>query len=247
MPTAYFDKQLCRLRESLVQMGGAVEEMLDMALSALYDLDVVLAEKTIEADREINDFENKINNKTILLIATNQPVASDLRFLAGGLRVANDLERIGDISANLARRARGLARLDYKAELPPEIPVMADKVKGMISGTLASFANRNLEKAQHILDCDKEVDKLNRKVRQDILGKISQDGSLIYWGFEVINVAAHLERMGDHTTNVAEDVIYIYSGRNVRHTHSITQAVEEPAAAQALVDGNREDREDVED
>jgi phosphate transport system protein len=245
MPTLFFDAELGRLRESLTQMGGAVEKMLDMALTALQTDDANLAEAAIKADKEINEYDNKIVSKTILLIATNQPVAGDLRFLAASLRMAGELERIGDLSANLARRAKKLAEINSAADLPEDVEKMADIARSMLSGALDSFVTRNPDKAMAILARDDIVDGMNRQIRDDMVDRIARDGPLIYWGLEIINTAAHLERLSDHAANLAEEVIYIFSGHNIRHCEpsispspSITPAQELPPRE------NREDRED---
>ena len=217
MPTAFFDKELCRLREALARMGGAVERMLDTALAALRAGDADLADQTIALDKGINELENSIINKTILLIATNQPVAGDLRFLAASLRMAGELERIGDLSANLARRAKALAEVAPGKPLPDDIDELAVMARHMLGLALNALADRNVDKAREVLELDDGVDDLNREVRRCLVAEIAADGTRVHWGLEIINTAAHLERLGDHATNLAEEVIYIYSGHNVRH------------------------------
>ena len=244
MPTAFFDTELCRLRESLTQMGGAVERMLDTALSALRRGDAALADQAIALDKEINDYDNRITSKTILLIATNQPVAGDLRFLASSLKMAGELERIGDLSANLARRAKGLARANPEAALPEDVNELSFMARSMLSGALDAFANRGLEQARRVLEMDDAVDDLNREVRRRMVEAVAEDGPLIHWALEIINTAAHLERLADHATNLAEEVIYIYSGRNVRHCGPASVAI---PAAEALTEPSHSDREDLED
>ncbi len=243
MPTAFFDKELRRLRESLAQMGGAVERMLDTALAALRSGDVELADRAIKLDKEINEYDNRITDKTILLIATNQPVAGDLRFLASSLKMTGELERIGDLSANLARRAKGLVAADAKAPLPDDLDELATLAQGMFRGALDAFANRNADRARAVLEQDDLVDDLNRQIRRDMVEQIAQHGPLVHWGLEIISTAIHLERLGDHATNLAEEVIYIHSGRNVRH--GAPPAAADLAAATARP--NHIHREDIED
>ena len=245
MPTAFFDKELCRLRESLAQMGGAVERMLDTALAALRAGDVELADQTIALDKGINELENRVINKTILLIATNQPVAGDLRFLAASLRMAGELERIGDLSANLARRAKALAEVAPRMPLPDDVDDLSAMARHMLGLALNALADRNLDKACEVLELDDGVDDLNRKVRRRLVEEIAAEGSRIHWGLELINTAAHLERLADHATNLAEEVIYIYSGRNVRH--GVPGGESASPAAAALAGGQHQDREDMED
>ena len=246
MPTVFFDRELCRLREVLAQMGGEVERMLDTSLAALRAGDSELADKAIAMDRGINDLENRIINKTILLIATNQPVAGDLRFLAASLRMAGELERIGDLSANLARRAKALAEVAPQMSLPDDIDDLAAMARHMLGLALNAFADRNLAKAREVLELDDGVDDLNRQVRRRMVEEIADDGPRIHWGLEIINTAAHLERLGDHATNLAEEVIYIYSGHNVRHCGP-SEAGPSIGADAALTGGPHQDREDMED
>ncbi|MGL4208925.1 MAG: phosphate signaling complex protein PhoU, partial [Candidatus Adiutrix sp.] len=197
MSGIFFDSELARLRESLTQMGGAVEKMLDMALKALKSGNIELAEKAIEADREINEYDNQIVNKTILLIASHQPVASDLRFLAASLRIAGDLERVGDISANLARRAKSLAKFNDAQDLPEDVDEMIDMAKAMLTCALDAFVTKNIEKANAVLERDDVVDDMNRKVRKQMVEEVATDGQKIYRNLEIIHTAAHLERLGD--------------------------------------------------
>lgn len=253
MLISFFDKELHRLRESLVRMGHLVEGMLDDALLALKSNDVDLAEQTIIFDNEINALENSIVNKTILLIATNQPVAGDLRFLAASIRLAGELERIADLSANVARRAKGMAELDPNKSMPHDLGELAAATSNMLRCGFKAFVEKDVSGAGLILDMDKDIDELNRRVRTQMMAAIAANGELIYWGLEVINAAANLERLADHVTNVAEDVIYIYSGHNVRHGGR--EVVPELAAnhckmamvGAVLAGGNRDDREDLED
>lgn len=241
MPTTFFDKEILRLRESLAQMGGAVERMLDSALAALHSGDMDLAGRTIEMDRAINDYDNRLTNKTILLIATNQPVATDLRFLAASLKIIGELERIGDLSANVARRVRGAVGAEIRDKPPAELRDLAVSARAMLSDVLGAFTSRNIEQARDILERDAQVDELNSRIRQDIVARIAQNGRLVHWGLEVISTAANLERLGDHVTNLAEEVIYIYSGLNVRHCG--------PPSSLPLIlaESNRPNREDQDD
>lgn len=241
MPTSFFEKELLRLRESLAQMGQAVERMLDSALTALHACDPELAEKTIQMDRAINDYDNRLSNKTILLIATNQPVASDLRFLAASLKIIGELERIGDLSANVARRVKGAAAAAVRENPPNELGELAVLARAMLRDAMDAFSNKNIDQAREILERDSQLDELNRNIRREMVERIAQNGALIYWGLEVIYMSAHLERLSDHVTNLAEEVIYIYSGRNVRHCGP-------PSSLHlVLAEGGRPAREDLED
>lgn len=241
MPATFFDKEILRLRESLAQMGGAVEHMLDTALTALESGDLELAEKTVKMDKAINEYDTRLSNKAILLIATNQPVATDLRFLAASLKIVGELERIGDLSVNVARRVKGMMKAELKERLPDGLGELVILAQSMFSDALSAFVNRNIEQARDILARDDLVDELNREIYREMVERIAQNGPLIHWGLEIIQLAAHLERLADHATNLAEEVIYIYSGRNVRHSAPASSLLS------TLSDGNRTNREDLED
>lgn len=242
MPGAFFEKEISRLRDALIQMGGAVERMLDSAVAALEAADPELAEETIRLDQAVNDCDVRLTNKTILLIATNQPVAGDLRFLASSLKIIGELERIGDLSANVARQVRGAAEAPVKQEMPEKLSQLAVLTRTMLGDAQKSFVRRNLELARDILERDNQLDELNREIRRDLVERIAADGPLVHWGLKLIKVAAALERLGDHVTNLAEEIIYINSGRNVRHCGSPS------ALRQALAECNRSvHHEDLED
>jgi phosphate transport system protein len=218
-----FVEELNKLRDNLVTMGYEVADMLGMAVKALADGDEDHARMVIARDKTINNMENNIVDKAINLIATNQPVAGDLRFLAASLRLATELERMGDLGSNLARRTIGLVALARKEEevdpLPENIHIMLVKTMNMLNLSVQAFVERNTEQAAQVLGLDDEIDDLNQRVKADVLETVYNDGHKVAWGLEIINTAAHFERLGDHATNLAEETIYMVKGRNVRHHH----------------------------
>ena len=220
----FFESKLVTLKNDLTKMGGAVEIMLAEAMTSFNTGNIELAQEAILRDKEINRMEVNIVDQTVLLIATNQPVAGDLRFLAASLRMASELERAGDIAANLARRGQTLAGLNHPHPLPDDLVNMLNQTKIMFSKALDAFARYDLEQANGVLADDDLVDDLNRKIRRETIEAIALDGSLIYWGLEIIQTASHLERLADHATNLAEEIIYIASGQNIRHKGSVLEA-----------------------
>jgi phosphate transport system protein len=218
-----FVQELGKLKESLDVMGEEVAGMLGQAVKALAEGDEDLARVVIARDKSINAMENNIVDKAINLIATNQPVAGDLRFLASSLRVATELERMGDLGSNLARRTLGLASLARDGAtsdpFPGNISTMLEKTLAMVRLAVRTYAERDSDSANVVLGLDDEIDDLNRKVRADVLAAVSDDGRKVYWGLEIINTASHFERLGDHATNLAEETIYMVKGKNVRHHH----------------------------
>jgi phosphate transport system protein len=218
-----FIAELTQLRENLIAMGNAVGDMLVDAVKALLNGDEDLARLVIARDKTINAMENNIVDKAINLIATNQPVAGDLRFLASSLRLATELERMGDLGSNISRRTLGLAELAREQavcdEFPENIKIMCDKTIAMLKQSLSAFIERDAGSADVVLSLDDEIDDLNRHVRADILATVYHDGRKVAWGLEIINTSSHFERLGDHATNLAEETIYMARGKNVRHHH----------------------------
>lgn len=219
MSGTFFETELRALKTETMKMGGLVEEMLARAVEAFLRCDLSQAEEVIARDKEINALENKIINQAVLLMATHQPVASDLRRLVGTLRIAAELERAGDISANLGRRVLGLAGAAKCGALILEINEMAALAKSMISLALDAVARNRADTARQVLIMDDQMDDLHKRARELLLGKIEADGKLARWGLELIDATAHFERLGDHATNLAEEVIYMAQGHNVRHAH----------------------------
>ncbi|MDR1657680.1 MAG: phosphate signaling complex protein PhoU [Deltaproteobacteria bacterium] len=223
MVMGLFFNELASLRSSLETMGHEVRNMLEEAVKALVSGDGERAKKVIESDRAINNLENAIVDKAINLIATNQPVAGDLRFLASSLRLATELERVGDLGSNLGRRTLGLKELENQGAatnpFPEKLSHMAERTMAMLDLTLKAFDDRNPVLAEEVLNMDDEIDELNRIIKATVLEAVYEDGHKVAWGLEIINTAAHLERLGDHATNLAEETIYMARGKNVRHHH----------------------------
>ncbi|MDR1546829.1 MAG: phosphate signaling complex protein PhoU [Deltaproteobacteria bacterium] len=218
-----FVNELALLSTSLKVMGEDVAAMLNKAAAALIAADESAADEVIKSDKLINQQENVIVDKTINLIAANQPVAGDLRFLAASLRLATELERIGDLGSNLARRTKGLAKLTKQGEQTEELPLklvqMAKRSADMLDMALKALAERDAESAEAVLRLDDEIDDFNREIKRCVLETVYHDGRKAAWGLEIINTAAHLERLGDHATNLAEETIYMARGKNVRHNY----------------------------
>jgi phosphate transport system protein len=218
-----FVEELSKLRDSLITMGYEVADMLGVSVKALADGDEDTARMVIARDKVINAMENNIVDKAINLIATNQPVAGDLRFLAASLRLATEMERMGDLGSNLARRTLGLAALSRQGAVtdpfPEIINIMRVKTVNMLNQSVQAFVERNPELASVVLGLDDEIDDLNHRVRAEVLEAVYNDGRKVAWGLEIINTAAHFERLGDHATNLAEETIYMVKGKNVRHHH----------------------------
>jgi phosphate transport system protein len=211
-----YEGQLRKLREQLLLMGAQIEEMIGDAIKALVECDVPAARKVIDADHRVNRLERETDELCLVILAKRQPLASDLRFITLALKMVTDLERIGDIAVNIAERAIDLS------QLPPlkpyeDIPRMATVVQGMLRDAIDAFVSSDVSKAKEVIARDHEVDALYTQVFRDLLALMVQKSAAIERGIHVQSVAKWLERMGDHVTNLAEQVIFYVLGQDVRH------------------------------
>ncbi len=211
-----YEAQLGELRERLLAMTARVVEMISASILALAARDEELARRTIERDHRVNRDELEADELCLQILARRQPMASDLRFITRALKMVTDLERIGDLAVNVCERALDLA------ELPPlkpyrDIPRMAELAQGMIRDAIEAFVSGDSERAAAVLARDDEVDRLYESVYLEILSIMRREEGVLESGIHVQSVAKYLERIADHATNLAEEVIYLLKGRDVRH------------------------------
>ena len=211
-----YEHELRELRERLLLMAGRVEEMIAQSVKAVMTRNPYLANATIESDKRVNQDEIKIDELCLIILAKRQPVASDLRFVTLALKMVTDIERIGDLAVNVCERA---IKLSDKPELQPinDISVISALVQSMIKDAIQAFVVGDPKKAQLVIDRDDEVDHLYQKIFRDILEIMIKDPSVIEQGIEIQSVAKLLERMADHSTNLAEQVIFMVKGKDVRN------------------------------
>ncbi|MDH5674819.1 MAG: phosphate signaling complex protein PhoU [Myxococcales bacterium] len=211
-----YEQQLEELRAGLVRMAGRVEQMISDSLRALVEDDPKLAERTIESDHKVNRAEVDADELCLQILARRQPVASDLRFITLALKMVTDLERIGDLAVNICERARDLSG---QAPVVPwdDIAHMARLSQGMVHDAIDAFVAADTKMAQDVLDTDDQVDELYARIFHDILNKMMQDGSAVERGVHQQSVAKWLERMADHACNLAEQVVFMVKGRDIRH------------------------------
>jgi phosphate transport system protein len=211
-----YENELKELRERLLLMAGRVEEMITKSIKALIDRDAILARKTIEADRRVNRDEMEIDEMCLVVLAKRQPMASDLRFITLSLKMVVDLERIGDLAVNICERAIDLAP---QPPLRPytDIPQMAQLVRGMLHDAVDSFVDRDADKAQSVIDRDDLVDQHYLHTFQELLEVMQKNAGGVHRGLQLQSVAKWLERMADHITNLAEQVIFMVKGKDIRH------------------------------
>lgn len=211
-----YDNQLRQVRDKLLLMAGHVEAMIESSVKALVERDVILARRTIENDHKVNQFEVETDELCLVILAKRQPMASDLRFITLALKMVTDLERIGDLAVNICERAIDLAS-EPAVRSYDDVVRTADIVQSMVRDAIDAFIHADDEKAQRVIDRDNEVDELYHETFRDILDRMLLDASVIRSGIHVQSVAKWLERMADHATNIAEQVIFMVKGKDIRH------------------------------
>ena len=212
----HYEQELKDLKEAILKMGGIVEEMIARSMKSLIERDSRIVGEVTLQEGTANRLEMEIDDRCLQLLALRQPTASDLRFITIGLKISKDLERIGDLAVNIAEQAM---ELNKEPQLKPyvDLPLMGQKVQQMVRGVLDSFVNRDASRAQQVCEVDDEVDDLNRKVLQELIALMQKDSSAVTRGMHLIWIAKQLERIADHATNIAEEVIFMVQGRDIRH------------------------------
>ena len=212
----HFDEELEQLKDKLFKMGLLVEGAIRKSVEALIKRNLKLAEEVIEEDQKINILEIEVDEFGHELIALRQPTAVDLRFITMVLKINSDLERIGDQAVNIAEQAIAIGReVPLKSHL--NIPKMADLAIAMVKESLDSFVERDAAKAKAICERDDELDDLNRQVYGELQEAMKKQSVEVSQAVGLIMVAHNLERIGDLGTNIAEDVIYLAKGIDIRH------------------------------
>lgn len=214
----YFEQQLQALNTELVKMSAMVEEQVRQAGEALLGADIALARQVIKGDQRVDEAENHITNEAIRILATLQPVAADLRFISGLFRLVTDLERVSDLAVNLAWRTVAInEEIKLRAPFSPALPRMVQLTCAMLTQALDALSQRNEKSALEVKHCDNQLDQLHRNHRQEMIAFIQQRPELAAWGVEAILAGNYLERIGDHITNLCEEIIYLVSGQVIRH------------------------------
>ncbi|MEM9452735.1 MAG: phosphate signaling complex protein PhoU [Myxococcota bacterium] len=210
-----FEQELRTVRVSLLRMAGHVEHMIGQAGQALVERDGELAREVIEEDQEVNRAEVEIDELCLRILAKRQPMASDLRFVTLAMKMVTDLERIADLAVNICERAVQL--VDAQVVVHAEIPDMCGAVEGMVREAIDAFVNRDVDKARAVIDEDDVVDRYYHRIFEDLLRRMQAEPAQLHEWIHVQSVAKWLERMGDHSTNLAELVIFMVEGRDIRH------------------------------
>src|SRR4051812_15783525 len=204
----HLQRDLNNLRRDLLALAGLVEESVHKAIRALQSRDVALAREVIARDCQIDLEENHIYEECLKVLALHQPVAVDLRRIASAMMITTDLERMGDLAEEIAERAIVLASPPH-FPIPARLQRMTDLTTAMVRASLDAFVNLNKEQAQSVLRLDDEVDRYNVEIIQEVMQVMKSSPALIEAGLSMFSATRHLERIADHATNVAEDVIYL--------------------------------------
>ena len=212
----HFQEELEGLQARLLEMGGLAEERVRAAVQGLVARDTALIDKVMRGDEPINELHIEIDNRCFTLLALYQPMATDLRAIVAAVKINTDLERVGDLAVNIAEAARRYANHAPVKKLI-DIPQMGDIAQAMLRDALDSFVRRDTQLAHQVLNEDDRLDALKTQVFRELLTYMLDDPSTVEPALDLILVSRHLERIGDHATNIAEDVIFMVSALDVRH------------------------------
>ena len=212
----YWQREIENLKKLILSLGAIVEEQIQRALLALERRDTELADGVIARDREVDSLEILIEEECLKILALYQPVAKELRFVVAVLKMNNDLERMGDLASNIARRAKYLSKKE-KIDLISDFGNAGDKVQQMVKKSLDALVNTDINLAKEVLAADDEVDRITKQTLKRTIHAIEKDPERAKDYFSVRSISKNLERIADSATNIAEDVVYLCSGEIIRH------------------------------
>jgi phosphate transport system protein len=212
----HFDEELDLLKQKLVFMASLAESMIYKAIKSLIERENSLIQEVNKDEEKVNLLQIEIDELCLRLLALKQPMATDLRFITSAMKINSELERIADMAVNITQRAAVLIK---QPQLKPyiDIPRMADLAQNMVKDSLDSFIKQDVDLARSVLIRDDKIDALKDQIFRELLTFMISDNSSIPRALELILVSRHLERIGDHATNIAEDVIYLVQGKDIRH------------------------------
>jgi len=211
-----FEAELGRVRDNLLRMTGRVEQMIAESVRAVLEGDILLAKRTIEEDHKVNRIELDTDDLCLLILARRQPLGSDLRFITTAMKMVTDLERIGDLAVNISERGLALSG-ERPTAFASSLTSMADLNQSQLREAIESFVTRDPDRAQAVCDRDDAIDQVYGEVVRDVQRTILGDMAFLERGVHVLAAAKFLERIGDHITNLAELVIFLVRGKDIRH------------------------------
>ncbi len=212
----HLQRELENLKRQILSLGAMVEERVRTAIHAFETRDGGLAQQVIDADEEIDEAEGEVEEECLKILALHQPVAVDLRFINAVTKINNDLERVGDEAVNIAERVANISRR-VPVKVPFEYGEMAQKTEAMLQKSLDSLVNLDADLAYEVCLSDDEVDDINRDIYDKIKDVIKEHPGRVGYLINLLFIARHLERIADHATNIAEEVIYMVEGEIPRH------------------------------
>ena len=218
--TIHFQRELDRLKRNVLSLGAMVEESVRLAVKALETRDTDLAQKIIDADHKIDEKEVEVEEECLKILALHQPVAVDLRIISAIIKINNDLERVGDEAVNIAERVITMAK-QSPADIRIDYNLMAEKSESMLKRSLDAIVNLDEDLAYKVCLDDDEVDEMNRSIYDQVKLSIKGEPDRVAFLINLLLVSRHLERIADHATNIAEEVIYIIGGVIHRHNPDI--------------------------
>ncbi len=213
----HFDQELGQLKEKLLAMAGHAQDAVTNAVKALVERDDDLARLVKQQDSILDQFEIDVDEMSIGLLALKAPLATDLRLITVAMKISHDLERVGDEATTIARRA---LELNQEPQLKPyvDIPRMATMALEMLKDGLDAFVTKDTAKARAVIPRDKQVDQINRQLHRELVSFVIERPPTITRCLNLMVISKSLERIADHATNIAEEVVYLYEGRDIRHS-----------------------------
>ena len=213
----HFHEELEALKQTLLAMGGLVEDQIRRVMKALLERDDAMAQEVIERDRQVNTYDVEVDEQCVSLLALHQPAAGDLRFITTAMKIVTDLERIGDQAVNIAQR---VLELNREPQLKPyiDLPRMAENAQRMVKESLDAFVARDTALARQVCGEDAEVDAVKEQIFRELLTFMMEDPRTIPRAIRLILISRFIERVADHATNIAEMVVYLVEGKMIRHT-----------------------------
>lgn len=214
--TRHFHNEIEKLKKKILSLTAMVEENLQLAVKSISTRDTALADKVVEKDYIIDSFEVEVEEECLKILALHQPVAADLRYVVAALKINNDLERIGDLAVNIAKRTK-LFMLYSGIEVPFDLDKMLKLTMEMVQGSIDALIDTNDKLADEVCEADNEMDQYHKDTYTILKEKIAEHPELTEYYITLLNVSRNLERIADHATNIAEDVIYLAKGEIIRH------------------------------
>lgn len=213
----HLQRDLEKLKKEILKLGTMVESAINNAILALNNREMLYVDEVLRLEDHINEMEVKIEEDCLKILALHQPVAGDLRFIVVSLKVNNDLERMGDFAKNIAKRARELMQEEPISTLPEFVNELPNLVRTMVRNSLDALVKLDVSLAREVIAMDDKVDEINRAMYQEVTRVANENASKTEVAISLLSTSRYMERIGDLSTNIAEDVIFMVEGRVIRH------------------------------